>query len=83
MGVRVEEDGVVAHQGRQHDQHLQLVIHPQENRTGDQSQDAAVDEILQQGDVSAEYPGPRLRGAGVRTRLGAPTQLPGHLRGVL
>lgn len=34
VGVRVQEDGVVAHQRCHHDQHLQLVIHPQEHRAG-------------------------------------------------
>lgn len=82
MGVCVQEDGVVAHQRHQHDQHLQLIIHPQENRTGDQPQNAAVDEVLEQGDTSDEYSGPLLGGAGVRMRAGDPHPLPGHPRGV-
>lgn len=46
MRVSVEEDGVVTHQRRHHDQHLQLIIDAQENRTGDQPQDAAVYKVL-------------------------------------
>lgn len=44
--MSLEDDDVVAHYGRQHDQHLQLVVDSQEHRTGDEAQDAAVDKIL-------------------------------------
>lgn len=53
--MSVEEDGVVAHQGYHHDQHLQLIIHTQEDRTGDQPEDAAVYKVLEQGNRSGEY----------------------------
>lgn len=53
--MSVEEDGVVAHQGYHHDQHLQLIIHTQEDRTGDQPEDAAVYKVLEQGNRSGEH----------------------------
>lgn len=46
--VCLEYDDVVGHHGSQHDHHLQLVIDPQEHRTGDEAQDAAVDEVLKE-----------------------------------
>lgn len=46
MGV--QQDGVVAHQRQRHEQHFQLVIHPQEHGAGYQPQDAAVYEVLGQ-----------------------------------
>ena len=44
MGLQY--DDVVNHHGCQHDDHLQLVVDPQEHRAGDQAQDATVDEVL-------------------------------------
>lgn len=70
MGVRVEKDGVVTHQRHHHDQHFQLVIHPQENRAGYQSQNAAVYEVLGQEDMSDEYSGPLLTNAEGRMKTG-------------
>lgn len=52
--MSVEEDGVVAHQGCHHEQHLELIIHTQEDGTGDQPQDAAVYKVLEQGNTSGK-----------------------------
>lgn len=76
MGV--EEDGVVAHQRRRHDGHFQLVIHPQEHGAGYQSQNAAVDKVLEQEeDRSDEYLGPLLRNAEIGIKIGTTAKLPG------
>lgn len=42
----LKDDDVVSYDSHQHDEHLQLVVDPQEHRAGDQAQDAAVDEVL-------------------------------------
>lgn len=65
--MSVKEDGIVAHQCGHHDQHFQLIIHPQENRTGDQSQNAAVDKVLEERNTSGEQSGSPLRNAEAMT----------------
>lgn len=46
MGLQYND--VVGHHSSQHDDHLQLIVNPQEHRTGDKAQDAAVDEVLKE-----------------------------------
>ena len=70
VGVRVEEDDVVAHQRCHHDQHFQLVVHPQENRAGYQPQDAAVYKVLGQENMSDQCLESLLRNAEIRIKIG-------------
>lgn len=70
MGVSVEKDDVVAHQRRQHYQHLQLIVHPQENRAGDQTQNAAVYKVLGQENTLKQHLGSLLRNAEIRIKIG-------------
>lgn len=44
--VRLENNDVVNHESCQHDNHLQLIVYPQEHRAGDQPQYAAINQIL-------------------------------------
>lgn len=44
--MRLENNDVVNHKSCQHDNHLQLIVYPQEHRAGDQPQYAAVNQIL-------------------------------------
>lgn len=44
--VRLKNNDIVNHQSCQHDHHLELIVYPQEHGAGDQSEDAAVDQIL-------------------------------------
>lgn len=68
--MSVEKDDVVAHQRRQHDQHLQLVVHPQENRAGYQPQNAAVYKVLGQENALNQHLGSLLRNAEIRIKIG-------------
>lgn len=68
--MSVQKDDVVGHQRHHHDQHLQLVVDPQEDRAGNQSQDAAVDEVLEQGERSGRYSGSLQRKASVSSKTG-------------
>lgn len=43
----VQKNYIVDNQSNQHDCHFQLVIYPEENRTRNEAQDAAVDKILE------------------------------------
>lgn len=43
----MQQNNIVHHQSNQHDHHFQLMIYPEENRTGNQAQNAAVDEVLE------------------------------------
>lgn len=43
----VQKNDIIGHQSKQHDCHFQLMIYPEENRTGNQAQDAAIDEVLE------------------------------------
>lgn len=42
----LEDDDIVGHDSHHHDEHLQLVVDPQEHGAGDKAKDAAVDEVL-------------------------------------
>lgn len=70
VGVGVEQEDVVGHQGHHHDQHFQLIIYPQENRTGDQAQNAAVDEVLGQRNMADEALGSLWENAGAINTVG-------------
>lgn len=57
----LEYDYIVGHDSDHHDEHLQLVVDPQEHRAGDEAQDAAVDEVLT-GEEQGHKPEEHLEG---------------------